>query len=207
MTQSPQMVELTTAAELFSNHLQSDFRFTVEDKETSALMKAVVTGLDIARFFGTGVPDHTAFMQSYATTIGTTVCLPLSIRSNPQIKIEVIAHEAQHVLQFLEAKMAFPWLYLTHPADRAQYEADAYATGLAVRAWLSGDDPSASDLEFVLHNLTVGYHLRPDDITYARKAILSHIESIKSGVLMTRSARVTIAWFEANYPHLKGAVR
>lgn len=199
--------DLVVVAQSLSAHLQSEFGFTVEDKESSLLMKGVVTGLDIAHFFGAKVPDHKAFMERYATTIGKVVGLPKPIRDNPLSKMEVVAHEAQHVLQYLESKITFAWLYLKNPADRAQYEADAYATGIAVRCWLTGQEPSDTDLDFVLRSLVEGYHLRDEDITYARVPILSHFESIRSGIYMTRSARVAIAFLEANYPSVKGTVR
>lgn len=198
--------ELVQAAEALSVYLQKELEFTVVDKEDSAIMKAVVTGLDIARFFGATVPDHKAFMENYATTIGTVVGLPKSMRENPRVKIEVVPHEGQHTIQFNEQKVAFPWLFLKHPADRAQFEADAYAASLSMRWWLTGHLPSVEEINGVIQSLVAGYHLRVEDISYARVAIMSHVESIRDGIHMTKAARLAIAFMDANYPHLKGTL-
>jgi hypothetical protein len=178
----------------------------VVPKEDSDLMKAVASGLDMAKFFGFNVPAHKNFMEDFATTIGSVSGLPKSIRDVPLHKIEVLAHESQHVLQYYESKIAFAWLYLTDSMDRAQYEVDAYATGLAVRTWLTGVPPRVEDVDGTLNTLVQGYHLRPDDVVYARPALLSHLESIKDGVRMTKSTRVSLEFLETRYPHLRGTV-
>lgn len=196
--------ELSRAAEELSVYLQGELGFTVVDKEDSAIMKAVVTGLDIARFFGATVPDHKAFMENYATTIGTVVGLPKSMRENPFVKIEVVPHEGQHTVQYNEQKMSFPWLFLKNPADRAQFEADAYGTSLAMRWWLTGHLPAVEEINGVLQSLVAGYHLRVEDISYARVAIMSHVESIRNGIYMTKAGRLAIAFMDSKYPHLKG---
>ena len=198
--------DLVVVAEEVSKHLQGIFKFSVVDKEDSTLMKAAAAGMDAVKFLGVNVPDSSVFMENYATTLGTLVALPKSIRDNPASKIEVVTHEAQHVLQFQESKVTFAWLYLTKATDRAQYESDAYAAGLAVRSWLTGVSPGDGELTWVVAALVRGYHLRAEDASYAETALKSHVASIRDGIYMTKAARTTIAFLEEKYPELKGTV-
>lgn len=200
------MRDLANAAKVLQDFLSSEFGFTVHDKETSSLMKAVAFGMDVGSTFTTGIPKGVDFMTRFATTIGKEVFLPVSIRENPASLIEVITHEAQHVIQFNDTHIEFAWFYLTDPVARAQFEADAYASGIALRCWLTGEAPTDSS-PWVLDSLVRSYHLRESDKVYAEAALKSHMASLASGIVMTRAARSAIAFLDRSYPHLKGSVR
>ena len=196
---------LTQAAEGLVAHLKSEIGFTVSNKEDSPIMKAIALGMDLARNFSSSLPTGDSFMQEYATTAATDIYLPKLVRDNPYYMITVVTHEAQHVLQFQDTGVEFAWYYLVDNAARAQFEADAYASGAAVGAWLTGR-PTEESISAILESLIVGYHLKAEDITYAEAALQSHIASISAGVLTTRTARMSIGYLEQNFPQLKGTV-
>lgn len=199
--------QLELACEDITHHLKTLYGLKVEDKETSDIMGAISRGMDMAGFLGgLALPSSETFMHDFATTLGTTIYLPKSIREDPFIKLWVMTHETQHVLQYLESGATLAWLYLTKSMDRAQYESDAYSAGLAVQTWLTGTLPNTTNLESVLSTLQAGYHLRPMDALYARVALTSHIESILSGIRMTQAAREVLSFLELKYPTLKGSV-
>jgi hypothetical protein len=200
------MSDLATAAQALQAHLAAQFGLTVHDKETSTLMKAIAFGMDVGSAFSSGLPKGGDFMTRFATTAGKDVFLPQSIRDNPLSVLEVVTHEAQHVVQFDATNVEFAWFYLTDASARAQFEADAYASGIAVRCWLTGEKPEGN-ISWVLESLVKGYHLRPEDKTYAEAALKSHVASLNSGIYMTRSARTAIEFLSQNFPDLKGAIR
>lgn len=199
------MSNLTVAAQALQSHLCDEFGFTVQPKENSSLMKAIAFGMDLGAMFTPGIPKGADFMTRFATTVAKEVFLPESIRSNAVALIEVITHEAQHVIQFNDTNIEFAWFYLTDPAARAQFEADAYASGAAVRSWLTGKSPT-EDIPWILNSLVNSYHLKEQDRVYAEASLKSHMASLASGLIMTRSARSAIAFLDKNYGHLKGSV-
>lgn len=200
------MTDLAIVAQALQAHLTAWFGSTVEPKEESALMKAVSFGMDLGSNFSSGLPAGSDFMTRYATTIAKTIYLPKSIRENPLSLCEVVTHESEHVLQFDDTNVEFAWFYLTDSTARAQFEADAYASGIAVRCWLTGATPTES-IPWVLDSLVKGYHLKAEDKAYAETALKSHMASLSSGIVMTRSARTAIAFLDKNYPGLKGSLR
>ena len=200
------MSDLATAAQALQAHLTAQFGFTVHDKETSTLMKAISFGMDVGSAFSSGLPKGDDFMTRFATTVGTEVFLPKSIRENPLSVLEVVTHEAQHVVQFNATNIEFAWFYLTDPVARAQFEADAYASGIAVRCWLTGQPPTES-IPWVLDTLVKSYHLKAEDRVYAETALKSHMASLSAGVVTTSAAATALDFLNLKYPGLKGSVR
>jgi len=98
----------------------------------------------------------------------------------------------------------FAWFYLADAAARSQFEADAYAAGIAVRGWLTGE-PVSELIPAIIEIMVRGYHIRAEDAVYAEGALKSLTTSISAGVVTTRSARMAIAFLEEKYPALKGA--
>lgn len=200
------MTDLAIVAKKLQEHLSVEYGSTVENKEDSTLMRAVSFGMDIGSNFSSGLPGGADFMTRFATTLAKTIYLPKSIRENPLSLCEVVTHENEHVLQFIDTNVEFAWFYLTDSVARAQFEADAYASGIAVRSWLTGHAPTDS-IPWVLDTLVQSYHLKPEDKPYAETALKSHMASIGAGLYMTRSARSAIEFLTKNFPDLKGSVR
>ena len=199
------MADLAVVAAELQAHLIATYKFEVVNKEDSDLMKAIAWGMDVGSKVVSSLPNSHDFMTLFATTIGRTVALPKVMRDNPMSVCEVVTHECQHVIQFADTGVAFAWFYITDNSARAQFEADAYASGLIVHSWLTGRVPT-EDLDWVVQNLVRSYHLRPEDAAYAKVALKSLFASWASGIIMTRSARTAVAFLEAKYPELKGTV-
>lgn len=199
--------ELKIVAQLFSIHMCGTFGARVINKETSIEMRGVAMGMDLGKLFGaTGLASGGDFMEHFTTTLGANIYMPAQTRANPLTFIETLTHECQHVIQFNESNIAFAWLYLKEPEARVKYEADAYAAGLAITEWLTGDLPTDA-VEIVVAKLVAGYSLRAEDSALAADILKSHMASLKNGVVMSAAARVAIAYFESSEPSLHHTVR
>lgn len=196
------MTDLKKTADLFEIHMCGKFGARVLDKETSIEMRGIAMGMDIGKFFGAGgLASGHDFMEHFTTTLGTNIYMPSQLRVNSLLFIETLTHECQHVIQFNEAHIAFPWLYLKEPEARVKYEADAYAAGLAITEWLTGDVP-ADSIESIVARLVAGYSLRVEDADLAVDILKSHMVSLMNGVVMSAAAREAIAYLGASAPEL-----
>jgi hypothetical protein len=145
-------------------------------------------------------------MERFATTLMKNAYIPPSIRNNPVALMEVDTHEGEHGLQWDATNVEFAWFYLTDPVACAQFECDAYASGLAVRCWLTGQPP-LENIPWVVDNLVSSYRMKPESKPYAVTALKSHFASVASGVYMTTSAQTAVKFLESRYPQIKGTVR
>lgn len=201
------MADLNKIAQSFSAHMCAKFGAHVHPKESSLEMKAVALGMDIGRVFGaTGLATGKDFMRDFTTTLGKNIYMPASHRTDPLTFMQVLTHECQHVIQFNESGVEFAWLYLKEPEARVKYEADAYAAGLAITQWLTGDLPPDS-VEHTVSTLVAGYSLRPEDAKLAEGMLKSHMASLKNGVVMAQSAREAIEYLKDNNPSLYRSAR
>jgi hypothetical protein len=200
------MTELAVVAHDLQDHLSSTLGMAYLPKENSQEMKLIATGMDIGGLFIDGLPAGKVFMERFATTLAKNAYIPESIRKNPLALMEVDTHEGEHGLQWDDTSVEFAWYYLTDPVACAQFEADAYASGLAVRCWLTGQPPRES-IPWVLDTLVESYRLKPEAKPYAKTALESHFASVASGIYMTRSARTAVKFLETKYPQIKGTVR
>lgn len=79
------------------------------------------------------------FLKSYTTTLWNTIYCPvLPWEDDPSEFwgwISTITHECEHVLQFRNDKIQFPYYYATDTAYRANKEADALSTGAELYMW------------------------------------------------------------------------
>lgn len=66
--------------------------------------------------------------------------------------------------------LAFAWLYLTEPEERARFEAEAYAAGMELEAMRTGSTPK---LEDVGHSLCCAYALPEPEQAFARTILRS----------------------------------
>jgi hypothetical protein len=199
------VTDLKKTAELFAVHMCGKFGARVLHKEDSIEMRAVAMGMDIGKFFGASLASSHDFMTRFTTTLGKNIYMPAAHRADPLVFMEIVTHECQHVIQFGESNVAFAWLYLAEPEARVKYEADAYAAGLAITQWLTGELP-ADSVESIVARLVAGYSLRAEDADLAAGILESHMVSLKAGVVMSAAAREAIKYLKANEPalHLNG---
>lgn len=196
------MTDLAKVATAFSKHMRGKFGARVLPKEYSFEMQGIAMGMGIGKIFGaSGLATPSDFMAYFTTTLGTNIYMSKAHRDDPLLFIEILTHECQHVLQFNESNIEFAWLYLAEPEARVRCEADAYAAGLAVTQWLTGELP-ADSVESIVGRLTSSYALRPEDADLATDMLRSHMASLKSGIVMSRSAREAIKYLKVNEPTL-----
>lgn len=194
--------EKLEAAEGLLRALCVEYKATALPKESSEVMQGVEYGLDLASRLGLKVPNRDEFGR-FSTTLLDRIYLPERVRSNPLALIEIGPHEVDHVLQWHTYGVAFPTLYLTDGTTRGQLEADAYATGIAVRQWATGTVPGPDDVARVADTLQRAYHVRADDRPYVEGAMRSYCASLRAGIVTSQVAKFSIAWLDARYPHLK----
>lgn len=201
------MTDIKQVAQEFGTFMCQHFNTKIEPKETSEIMKATALGMDLARMFGVGgLASGEDFLTRFTTTLGGTIYMPPKVREDPFQFMEVLTHECQHVAQFHKRGFDFSWLYLTEPEVRVKEEADAYAGGISVTAWLlEGFDPNWYT-DSVAESLVNSYHVAPQDADLAKQVLKSHFVSVKHGVRMSEAARVAVEWLQAHYPQLKGTL-
>lgn len=196
--------------------------FTLVDKDDAAEMHAAALVLDVA-----GIIPRKMFLADVATTIGTVVYLPAAW--SLERKVNVLVHEATHVLQYAPLKgktsttstlehvatgsmralmsarfpqlaqelpltrsrlsvsgLAFMWLYLVEPEERARFEAEAYAAGMEIEAIRTGTCPPLDD---VGESLCCSYALPEAEQAFARTILRSRRTEVQEGVIRSTAAR------------------
>ena len=127
----------------FWQHMQTRYRTTVHTKGDALEMVAV--GFALERM---GVLSAEEFLKRYATTIGRRIYVPFTVGEGSDLwgQMALCVHEHQHVEQLDREGLSFVWNYLTRPARRAIYEADAYVSTMEMHFWRTGTLLSPEDL-------------------------------------------------------------
>ena len=195
--------EKLEAAEGLLRALCVEFNAVSLPKEASELMDGIQYGLDLGSRLGVKVPNRDEFLR-FTTTIKDRIYVPERVRTNALALIEIGPHEIKHVCQWAIHGVAFPTLYVTDGTDRGQLEADAYATGIAVRKWATGRVHAPDEVTHVADTLQRAYHVLAEDRSYVEGAMRSHLASIRRDVINCPVAKFSINWLDTRYPHLKG---
>lgn len=181
-------------AEALCNHYGCNIRL-----KNAPPMEVALAAFDVAHFFGAGVPTSDAFLNNFATTIGTEIFVPERILAGDGRSLTaLLAHECEHVVQFKTQGFVMPWWYLTSTEERAGYEANAYGAGQDVMSAMGWDMPAK--VEDVAPSLVTSYHLQPEDVTLATNMLRSHLASIQHGVHVTDAAKFTLSQIELYAP-------
>lgn len=194
-------------ADRFAEIMARKLSFTVIRKRSAFFSQWIAAGFDLARMFGAKVPSGADFLDRYATTIGPLVLMPDGM--SPDVFIEVLTHEAEHVVQFFtlhpEKDLNLPggtgmwWLYLTEPEARVQYEADPYSSQMELR--VARGQPIPSPDEFTLP-LEGGYALGPNEVRLAHEILERRATSVMHGTVTTPAGRAAIATLREIDPDL-----
>lgn len=203
------MTDLGKVKREFTDYMTSTFGASVSPKETSEVMKAVAMGMDLAKTFGgSGLASSDDFLNRFTTTLGSEIFMPKLVLEEAEFAVyaDILTHECQHVSDFHKNAIEFAWLYLSEPEARVKLEADAYAGGLSVYAWLKKGFSLDSEVGRVVDALVSAYHVGPSDADLAREILRSHFVSLKHGIRMSQASRTALNWFEKNYPDLKGSL-
>ena len=169
---------------------------TFINKRDSAEMQIVARFLDAI-----GVADQSAFLKSYATTIGHKIYLPFRIGDEHPILIQqamVCAHEHQHVVVMeREGAPLYNATYVCSTPMRAIYEAECYRADMEVFWWYSR---AVLGKAFLLspHQLAAGlvaYGCSAQDVASAEASLGKAAGVIEKGGVSCKAAQQVIAFF------------
>ncbi len=173
-------------------HLAAHYGTTTIAKEHSPVMRAVGGVLQIS-----GILDRRRFMDGFTTVLGRRIYAPFTpggTQTSLVGQLDTCIHEHQHVVQLIRDGRARFWgRYVSSSRARAEYEAEAYTTGLELHWWLSRSLPEPKRVAQVLHS----YGCAAVDIDRAAATLEANAERIRAGEGITESFAVARAWLEA----------
>jgi hypothetical protein len=147
-------------------HLARELGVAFVRKEQRVEMRLLAAALDAAHEIAPWLLGMTgaAWMERYATTIGTICYVPGTW--SPADRFCVSVHEAQHGVQWargsatdLPRALGMAWLYLVAPEARARYEADADRGTLETLFLIEGDLPPLEPTVARFEGYHLGEHL------------------------------------------------
>ncbi|MBU8900632.1 hypothetical protein KRR26_33985 [Corallococcus sp. M34] len=183
----------------FWQSMQERFRTKTASKADSLEMRLAAEALQRM-----GILDKQRFLERFTTTVGRTLYLPFEV-GVPQGgwdlwgQVVVCVHEHQHVVQHDEEGPSYELNYLTSPASRAQYEAEAYTCNLELHYWRYGSTPSPRALAEKLR----GYGCRPEDIKVAAHTLALTSASVRRGAVVREATHAALEWLNSHVPHLR----
>lgn len=166
------------------------------DKDSADEMKLVSEVLNLL-----GIVNRQDFMRRFTTTVGNRIYTPFkpgepSPNWSLWSQIVVCVHEHHHVFQDRAAGgLGFEWSYLTNPAQRAQYEAEAYRTNMVLEWRYQGRMPDPRALAALLWH----YGCSQADIDVAAKLLALSIPSIKAGAIASDVCRWACDWLNRRW--------
>lgn len=142
----------------------------------------------------------------YATTLTDHIFTPF--RFGEQMlgwslwdQMSVLAHECQHVEQWRRRNLLHGYDYITSAARREGIEAECLSANVELHFWRYGMVESwyprarAEGLR--------AYGCSAQDVVVAEKHLRSIGASAKRGLVISRAARVAVAWLEQHAPEIK----
>lgn len=143
---------------------------------------------DILKLCGMDVPDGTTLERDYWQTTGPIIW-PGTAPIDEVSEFEAWVHEGMHNLQWWADMLRMPVWYLQHHEMRgARYESEAYLQGYAMRALLTGEVPSASDV--VSGRYKHGYALPEPTVQLVTNIVDGGLTSIAKGIIPPGTARI-----------------
>ena len=138
---------------------------------------------------------------TFPTPLGTVVLVSPEADGDPEQLAVTGSHEHEHAVQIEGVGGVQAIVDHVEPELRARAEADAKATGLAVRWFLTGVVPALDDALASIAGET--YHLGADHVALARGVLESHRATMEAGLCPPlRVALEVLAWLRANHPEL-----
>lgn len=166
------------------------------DKDKAQEMQLVAEVLGLL-----GIVNKQDFLRRFTTTVGTRIYTPF----DPGIptpewslwnQITVCVHEHHHVFQDRAAGgLGFEWAYLTNPAQRAQYEAEAYRTNMVMDWRYQGRMLDPKVLAALLNN----YGCSAVDVAVVAKMLALSVPSIKADAIPSDVCRWSTTWLDTRW--------
>lgn len=147
-----------------------------------------------------GLIDVETYLHNYSVTLGNLVYLSPLHTADPDIMIEVVTHECEHVHQFYDDAAAFTFLYLSEPEARARYEAHAYAAGMEINVARGFGLPSLDQLAFPLEG--PAYMLPEEHKKLGRQILEARATQAAAGIYVGKASTEGIKWLKAHAPEL-----
>lgn len=176
----------------FARRMATKYRSQVFDKNVAAV---VAEAAAFAKRIG--VVDATAYLKTYAFTLGVFIWYPFDVAAPKALgdwslpwQLITIAHEHVHVRQF-RAFRGLPYAsdYVTSSEARAmRWEAEAYGVTLEVWSALYGDKTPRPTPEQVVAPLAA-YGCTPDEVQGAAEVLRTRDATSRRGGTHTPEAR------------------
>lgn len=183
----------------FHQRMQRKYGTQVFDKNVH---EAVQLAAEFAKKIG--AVDATAYLKSYAFTLGVFIWYPFSVEKPVAVgdwtlaaQLIAIAHEHVHVRQFKASQGApFAADYVTSSEARAmRWESEAYCVTLEVWKTLYGEHPAPTP-EQVVASLPA-YGCSPEEVQGAAEVVRARYETIQRGGTLTPEARDLIDFLKS----------
>jgi len=192
---------MSAADRVQPQHVTAFHRLMQRKYGSQVLDKNVREALDQANAFTKrlGIVDATAYLKSYAFTLGNFIWYPFDVLKPVAIgnwtlagQLITIAHEHVHVRQFKDHKgLPFAADYVTSSEARAmRWESEAYCVTLEVWAALYGDIPAPTPEQVVAP--LVAYGCTTDEVQGAAEVVRTRYETIRRGGTVTDEARTLL---------------
>lgn len=190
----------------FWAYMQSEYGSDVIQKVDSELMKLVAKFLDVA-----GIQDDETFMTRFTTTLHNNIYIPFKLGMlvtggyTLWGQIRVCVHEHQHIEQGQrEGWVKFGGQYLTSPASRANYEAEAFGCDMEMEYWRQGMsfDPLVYGQQRV--EVLKMYGCKPEHIEQAKQTIGIRAGVLLQGGMENKCTQLAVAWLNEHAPDLCG---
>lgn len=181
--------------EALASFLLDRFRLWAVEKTDFDAVSVVARVFGVLALIGVNVPTERDFMERFWTTLGPVIFMP---RGAGMLggHLRVLAHEAQHGVQFWRDPLGLVAKYLSRKG-RAELEAEAERA--AIEAWwlLTGELPaSRADLDVTRH----GYALDDDHAALTRELLETAVTSVRNGVLSTDVGIAAAGWLVRRAP-------
>jgi hypothetical protein len=188
----------------FWAYMQAQYGSEVVQKADSNLMKLVAKCLDIAN-----IQDDAVFMKRFTTTLIKTIYIPFELGTTDTrslwSQIRLCVHEHQHIEQGeREGWPTFTVQYLTDPAFRANFEAEAFGCDMEMEYWRQGTgfDPLAYGQKRV--EVLKLYGCKPEHIEQAKQTIALRADVLVQGGVENKCSQLAIDWLNTHAPELCG---
>jgi len=187
----------------FWDFMSEGYESDVIPKADSELMKLVAGFLDV-----TGILDDETFMENFTTTLHNNIYIPFEIgdpKRDLWSQIRTCVHEHQHIEQGnRDGWIEFGGLYLTSPAFRANYEAEAYGCDMELEFWRQGQSFDAKAYGQRRVETLKNYGCKPEHIEQAKQTIAIRAGVLAQGGLENKCSQLAVAWLNQHAPELCG---
>jgi hypothetical protein len=185
-------------------YMQQEYGSDLIQKADSTLMKLIAKFLDVA-----GIQDDDEFMKDFTTTLHNNIYIPFELGDTSTrslwSQIRLCVHEHQHIEQGQrDGWIKFGGRYLTSPAHRANYEAEAYGCDMELEYWHRGTSFDAKAYGQRRVEVLSSYGCKTQHVEQAKQTIAIRADVLVRGGLENKCSQLAIAWLNEHAPELCG---